>query len=55
MRLPPLAPLAERVRRHTEGRIFRSAVQESLGWFGFGMVTPARGKRGPRTLRWAAS
>ena len=30
--------LAERVRRASTGRIFRSAVQESLGRLGFGMV-----------------
>ncbi|MFI5016704.1 MAG: hypothetical protein ACHQHK_02040 [Dongiales bacterium] len=34
--------LVERVRRATEGRIFRSAVQESLGRLGFGMVILVR-------------
>lgn len=34
--------LVERVRRATEGRIFRSAVQESLGRLEFGMVILVR-------------
>jgi len=34
--------LAERVRRAAGGRIFRSAVQESLGRLGFGMVILVR-------------